>query len=270
MNQPPTRKQIRVPDFMALKGQRPIVMLTAYDYEGARCADAAEVDSILIGDSLGMVMLGHRSTIPVTMDDMICHASAVARAKPKALTIVDMPFMSFQVSVEQALTNAGRLIQQTGCETVKLEGGEREAEAIYRITQAGIPVCGHIGMTPQSVNSFGGNRLQGAEDYQAEQLLKDALAVQQAGAFAVVLELIPASLAKQITAKLAIPTIGIGAGRGCDGQVQVFHDVLGFGPARTRKHAKRYLEGRQLFTDAISQYVKETKAGDFPAEENEF
>lgn len=270
MNQLPIRQQIRVPDFVQLKGQRPIVMLTAYDFESARWADYAGVDSILIGDSLGMVVLGHRSTIPVTMEDMVRHASAVVRAKPKALTIVDMPFMSYQVSPQQALTNCGLMMQQTGCESVKLEGGVRVAESIYKVTQAGIPVCAHIGMTPQSVNSFGGHRLQGALEEQAQQLRQDAFAVQQAGAFAVVLELIPAELAIEITASLQIPTIGIGAGRGCDGQVQVLHDMLGFGPAKTRKHAKRYIEGRELMVDAISRYVQEVKSGDFPTEENEF
>ncbi|MHB1462870.1 MAG: 3-methyl-2-oxobutanoate hydroxymethyltransferase [Armatimonadota bacterium] len=269
-NQLPPRKLIRVPEFIALKGQRPIAMLTAYDFEAARWADEAGVDSILIGDSLGMVVLGHRTTIPVTLEDMVRHGAAVARAKPKALTILDMPFMSYQVSAEQALTNAGLLVQQSGCETVKLEGGVRCAEAIYKITQAGIPVCAHIGMTPQSVNSFGGNRVQGVPDQQAEQLRQDALAVQQAGAFAVVLELIPAALATEITTSLSIPTIGIGAGRGCDGQVQVLHDMLGFGPAKTRKHAKRYIEGRSLMVEAISRYVQEVTSGEFPTEENEF
>lgn len=264
------RKQIRVPEFMALKGQRPIAMLTAYDFEAARWADSAGVDSILVGDSLGMVVLGHRSTIPVTLEDMARHGAAVARAKPKALTIIDMPFMSYQVSTEQALTNCGLLVQQSGCECVKLEGGVRSADTIYKVTQAGIPVCAHIGMTPQSVNSFGGNRVQGTFDEQAQQLRQDALAVQEAGAFAVVIELIPADLASEITASLTIPTIGIGAGRGCDGQVQVIHDMLGFGPAKTRKHAKRYIEGRELMVQAISQYVKEVQSGEFPTEENEF
>lgn len=242
-----------------------IVMITAYDAAGARLVDAAGVDVILVGDSLGMTVLGHGSTLPVTMEDMVRHTAAVARAGTRALVVADMPFMSYQVSFEEALRNAGRLLAEAGAQAVKLEGGEPIADLVGVLTDAGIPVMGHVGLTPQSVNVFGGYKVQGRDEASAMRLVADCLALEAAGAFAVVLELVPAELAALISEELAIPTIGIGAGNGCDGQVQVFHDLLGMGEF-TPRHAKRYAEAGAAITRAVAAYAADVRSGAFPAE----
>jgi len=254
---------------MKVRGEK-IPMITAYDYTTARLADEAEIPLLLVGDSLGMVMLGHDSTIPVTMDDMVHHVKAVARGVKRSLVVGDMPFMSHQIDTSQALTNAARLVQEGGAHTVKLEGGEKVAETIRRIVDAGIPVMGHIGLTPQSVHAFGGYRVRGRNRREAVQLLRDAQAVEQAGAYAVVLELVPTSLAHFISQRLTIPTIGIGAGAGCDGQVQVLHDMLGLFTDFVPKHAKRFAFLAETIRTAFTQYAAEVKEGSFPAEEHSF
>ncbi len=247
--------------------RRPIVMVTAYDTPSARLCDEAGVDAILVGDSLGMVVLGHGSTLPVTMDDMLRHTAAVVRGTKRALAIADLPFMSFQVSAEDTLRNAGRFLVESGAAAVKLEGGMRVASTVRRLVDAGIPVMGHIGRTPQSVNQFGGYKVQAKESAAALELLDDAHALEDAGAFAVVLECIPAELAAMVSAELQIPTIGIGAGAGCDGQVQVYHDVLGMGEF-TPKHAKRYAEVGAVIRSAMEAYANEVRDGAFPADEH--
>jgi len=248
---------------MKRRGER-IPMMTAYDYPSARFVEAAGVPMILVGDSLGMVVLGYDSTLPVTMDDMVHHVKAVVRGTQKALVVADLPFMSYQASPEDALRNAGRLLQAAGAQAVKLEGGETLAATVQRLTQAGIPVQGHIGLTPQSVLQFGGYRIQGRSLEAAWQLLRDAQALEAAGAFSVVLEGVPAELAGMITRRVGIPTIGIGAGPQCDGQVQVFHDMLGLYPDFTPKHAKRYANLGQAVQDAVQAYAQEVREGGFP------
>lgn len=250
--------------------QEKIVMLTAYDATSARTAEAAGVPLLLVGDTLGMVVQGHDSTIPVTLDHMIYHCEIVTRVTQKAFVVGDMPFMSYTVSPEQAMTNAARLMQEGHVSCVKLEGGASIAPTIARIVKAGIPVMAHIGLTPQSVNQVGGFRVQGRDLEAARQLIRDADAVQAAGAFAVVLELVPASLAQLVTERLRIPTIGIGAGAGCDGQVQVFHDILGLFDAFLPRHARQYALMGELMRDAVKQYVSDVGDGVFPAEENSF
>ncbi len=258
-------------DLLEAKRQgRRVVMLTAYDYAMARLADAAGVDAILVGDSLGMVMLGHPTTLPVTMDVMVHHTRAVARAGTRALVIADMPFLSYQVSEDEAVRNAGRLVQEGGAAAVKVEGGGRVAALVERLTAAGIPVMGHLGMTPQSVHGFGGFRLQAKDAAAARKLLDDARTLEAAGAFALVLEVIPAEVAAAVSRELQIPTIGIGAGAGCDGQVQVLHDVLGLLGDFKPRHARRYLDGGQLITEALARYAEEVRGGAFPADENSF
>ena len=254
---------------MKSRGER-IPMVTVYDYTSARVADAAEIPVVLVGDSLGMVVLGYDSTIPVTMDDMVHHTKMVARGCRQALIIADLPFMTYQVDQGQALTNAARLLQEGGAQTVKLEGGEAVAETVHRIVQAGIPVMGHIGLTPQSVNAFGGFRVQGRLRAEAVQLLKDAQALQDAGAYSVVLELVPAPLARLITQRLTIPTIGIGAGPECDGQVQVLHDMLGLFTDFVPKHAKQYATLGDAMKQAFIDYAREVRDGDFPTEQQSF
>ena len=254
---------------MKAKGEK-IPVITAYDYPTARLADDAEFPIILVGDSLGMVVLGYDSTIPVTMDDMVHHTGAVARGANRALIVADMPFMSFQISSADALRNAGRLVQEGGAQSVKLEGGESVAEEVRRIVGLGIPVMGHVGLTPQSVHRFGGYRVQGKAREQAAQLLRDAQALEEAGAYAVVLELIPSPLARIITQRLTIPTIGIGAGPYCDGQVQVLHDMLGLYPDFVPKHTKQYLRLSELISDALRRYVQEVREGAFPTEKESF
>jgi len=245
------------------RGER-IVMLTAYDYPSAKIANAAGIPLLLVGDSLGMVVLGYDSTIPVTMDDMLHHVKAVVRGAKQALVVADMPFMSYQTGVADALRNAGRFIQEGGCQAVKLEGGERSAEAVKALVAAGIPVMGHLGLTPQSVNQMSGFRVQGKTPRAAVQLMNDAKVLEEAGAFSIVLESIPAPLAKVITERVAIPTIGIGAGPHCDGQVQVWHDILGLDADFTPKHARRYTNLAEAMQAAVARYAADVRSGFFP------
>lgn len=248
----------------------PITMLTAYDATSARLAESAEIPMILVGDTLGMVVQGHDSTIPVKLEHMIYHAEIVTRVTTKPFVVGDLPFMTYSISPEQALENSGKLMQQARVSAVKLEGGETMAPTIKRITNAGIPVMAHIGLTPQSVNQFGGFRVQGKQLEPARQLIRDAQAVQAAGAFAVVLELVPARLSALITEILDIPTIGIGAGVGCDGQVQVFHDILALFDDFIPKHTKRYVNLNEMMLTALQQYHAEVREGNFPTEANSF
>ncbi len=254
---------------MKRRGEK-IPMLTAYDYTTALLADAADIPIILVGDSLGMVVLGYESTIPVTLDNMIHHVKMVVRGSKNALVVADMPFMTYQIDPAQALGNAARLMQEGGAHTVKLEGGERIAPIVQRIVECAIPVMGHIGVTPQSVNALGGYRVRGRNLQEARQLLNDALALEAAGAYAVVLELVPTPLARLISQRLTIPTIGIGAGAGCDGQVQVLHDILGLFTDFVPKHAKQYANLAPVIKDAFSQYSQEVRAGSFPTEKESF
>jgi 3-methyl-2-oxobutanoate hydroxymethyltransferase len=254
---------------MKAKGQK-IPMVTAYDYTTARLVDAADIPIVLVGDSLGMVVLGYDSTIPVTMDDMVHHVKMVARGCQKALIVADLPFMSYQIDQAQALTNAARLLQEGGAQTVKLEGGESVAETVHRIVECGIPVMGHIGLTPQSVNAFGGYRVRGRQRKEAVQLLRDAKALEDAGAYAIVLELVPTPLAGLISQRLTIPTIGIGAGPQCDGQVQVLHDMLGLFNDFVPKHAKQYANLAETITDAFTRYSQEVRDGTFPTGKESF
>lgn len=262
-----SERPMTVPEFRAARerGLR-LTMLTCYDYTMARLLDAANVDAFLVGDSLGMVMQGHDNCLRVTLDEMVYHTRCVARGARRALVVGDLPFMSYQVSPQQAVASAGRLIQEGGAHAVKLEGGVRSAEQIAAITRADIPVMGHIGMTPQSVNRFGGFRVQRDE----AGLMEDAHAVEQAGAFAVVLECVPAELARRVTAAIRIPTIGIGAGEGCDGQVLVMHDALGLYPDLQPKFAKRFAELGAAVTEAARAYCDEVRAGTFPGPEHSF
>ena len=243
-----------------------IPAMTAYDFPTARLVDEAGIPVILVGDSLGNVVLGYESTVRVTMDEIIHHTKAVVRGASNALIVADMPFMTYSVSAEEALRNAGRLLQEGGAHAVKLEGGVPVAAAVKRITDAGIPVMGHLGLTPQSVNQLGGYRVQGRTLGEAQQMLEDAEALQDAGAFAVVLETVPGPLAAVITKRLRIPTIGIGAGAGCDGQVQVLHDVLGLG-TRLPKHAKLYADLSEVIASAMAEYADDVRSGRFPTEE---
>ena len=243
-----------------------IVMLTAYDYSTAKLVDEAGVPLILVGDSLGMVLLGYDSTIPVTMDVMIHHTKAVTRGAKQSLVIGDMPFMTYHTSISDALRNAARFLQEGGAQAIKLEGGVTVADTVKRIVECGIPVMGHIGLTPQSVHQLGGHKAQGKTPEAAERLLKDARALEQAGAFAVVLETVPAQLARLITEKISIPTIGIGAGPDCDGQVQVINDMLGMFSDFVPKHAKQYAKLAGTISSAISDYISEVKSGKFPTE----
>ena len=260
-----------VRDLARMKAQgEKIPMITAYDYTSARLANAAKIPVVLVGDSLGMVVLGHDSTLPVTMEDMIHHTKAVARGTKEALLVADMPFMSYQIDPAQAMANAGRLMQEGGAQSVKLEGGRQMAGTIRRIVDCGIPVMGHIGLTPQSVHAFGGYRVQGREIKEAEGLILDAEALQEAGAYALVLELVPAPLAELISRRLTIPTIGIGAGPGCDGQVQVLHDMLGLFTDFVPKHAKQYASLGQIIQEAFCQYAEEVRQGDFPTSKESF
>lgn len=254
---------------MKEKGEK-ISMLTAYDYSTAKLEDEAGVNSILVGDSLGNVILGYEDTISVTMEDMIHHGAAVARGASNALVIVDMPFMSYQTSVYDAVVNAGRLMKEGRAGAVKLEGGIEVCPQIKAIVEAGIPVCAHLGLTPQSINAFGGFKVQGKTESAAKKLLEDALAVQEAGAFAVVLEGIPKKLADLVTEKLTIPTIGIGAGNGCDGQVLVYQDLLGMFSDFTPKFVKRYANIGEIMKQAFRQYFEEIQSGVFPSEEHEY
>ena len=252
---------------MKQKGEK-IVMLTAYDYSTAKLVDEAGIPLILVGDSLGMVVLGYESTIPVTMEEMLHHTRAVVRGTKQAMVIGDMPFMTYHISVDDALRNAARFIQEGGAQAVKLEGGVTVAEKVRRIVECGIPVMGHIGLTPQSIHQFGGFKVQGKTPEAAARLLEDAWALEQAGAFSIVLETIPAQLARIITQKVSIPTIGIGAGIDCDGQVQIINDVLGSFTEFVPKHAKQYAKLTDIISKAVTQYYDEVKAGSFPTEKH--
>ena len=251
------------------KGQK-FPVLTAYDYPTARLVEEAGVPVILVGDSLGQVVLGYDSTVHVTMEEMLHHTKAVVRGTQRAMIVADMPFLSYNLDDAQALNNAGRFLQEAGAQAVKLEGGVRIADTVRRITQVGIPVMGHIGLTPQSVNQLGGYRVQGKTSAEADVLLEDALALEAAGAFSVVLELIPTSVAATISQRLTIPTVGIGAGVGCDAQVQVIHDMLGLNTDFVPKHAKRYATLGDATREAVAEYVAEVQAGAFPTEKESF
>jgi len=247
-----------------------IACLTAYDYSFASLLDRAEVDVVLVGDSLGMVIQGQDSTLPVTLEDMAYHCHCVSRGIKRALLVGDMPFMSYQTSPEQALESAGVLMQQGAAQMVKLEGGEVMADSVRFMVDRGVPVCGHLGLIPQSVHKLGGYRVQGRDAASAEQIRNDALALQQAGASLLVLEAVPAKLAKSITSELDIPTIGIGAGVDCDGQVLVLQDMLGIYPKPSPKFSRNFMQGADSIENAIKAYVAAVKAGDFPAKEHSF
>lgn len=260
------RKQRTAPDILAMKGGDKIAVLTAYDFPTARLADEAGADVILVGDSLGMVCLGLPDTLGVTMDHMLHHTAAVVRGVASALVVADMPFLSYQTGVAEAVANAGRFLQQAGARAVKLEGGAEFVPQVRAMLAAGIPVMGHIGLTPQQVARFGGFKAQGKTARAAKALLADARALAQAGCFALVLEAVPAELAEHITAEIAIPTIGIGAGPGCDGQVLVFHDVLGLCPGLRPGFVKQYADLWAPAREALSAYCREVRQGAFPAE----
>jgi 3-methyl-2-oxobutanoate hydroxymethyltransferase len=264
-------KKISILDLQEMKekGEK-ITMLTAYDYPTARILDECGVEVLLIGDSVGNVMMGTENTLPVTTDEIIYHTEAVVRARKRALVVADMPFMSYQVSVEQAKEEAGRLIKEGGAEAVKLEGGENMEDVIKSICDIDIPVMGHIGLTPQSVHRMGGYKVQGKEEKQREKLLADALAVERAGAFSVVLEAVPLSLAKEITQTLKIPTIGIGAGIHCDGQVLVVHDLLGLAGKFRPKFVKQYADLENEITKAVKKFLFEVKKEKFPTDKHSF
>jgi 3-methyl-2-oxobutanoate hydroxymethyltransferase len=267
----PDNEARTVPMLRACKsrGQK-LVMVTAYDAAFAKLADEAGADFILVGDSLGMVIQGQSDTLSVTLEEMIYHTRCVKRASARALVVTDLPFMSYQVSAKQALRSAGRVIKEGGAQAVKLEGGQPVLPAIRAIVAAGIPVVGHLGLTPQSVHAMGGFRVQARDDASAQQLERDALAIEEAGAFALVLEGIPAQLAAKVTARLMIPTIGIGAGPACDGQVLVMHDLLGLFSEFTPKFVKRYAELGQATLQAFSQYAAEVRDGTFPSAQHAF
>ena len=247
-----------------------ISALTAYDFITAQILDQAGIDIILVGDSLGNVFQGNETTLPVTMDEMIYHTKAVNKAVDRAMVIVDMPFMSYQLSIDEGFRNAGRIMKETSASGVKLEGGERVAETIMKITQAGIPVMGHIGLTPQSIHQFGSYRERGRSKEEADEILKDSKKIQEAGAFAIVLEKIPASLAKQVTEQLSIPTIGIGAGVNCDGQILVTPDLLGLNVDFHPRFVRKYLNLAQEMNGAVKKYIEDIKKSDFPSEEESY
>ena len=264
-----TRKKISTLTFRQKKERgEPIAVLTGYDYPTALALDQAGIDAILVGDSLGMVVLGYENTLPVTMEEMLHHCRAVARGARTALLIGDMPFMSYQVSKEEAVQNAGRFLQQGGMEAVKLEGGRERLDAIRAILGAGIPVMGHLGLTPQSVNLLGGFRPQGRTAIAAGRLLEDALLLEEAGCFSLVLESVPARLAEMISKRLAIPTIGIGAGAGCDGQVLVSHDILGLFDRFTPKFVRQYADLHTAMQTAFTSYIADVQNRNFPAQEH--
>ncbi|MCX5898761.1 MAG: 3-methyl-2-oxobutanoate hydroxymethyltransferase [Proteobacteria bacterium] len=264
-------RKVTILDLQKMKdsGEK-ITMLTAYDYPTARMLDESGVDVLLIGDSVGNVMMGYENTLPVTIDDMVYHTRAVAKARKRALVVADMPYMSYQVSIEEARRNAGRLIQQGGAEAIKLEGGENMEAVIKALSEVDIPVMGHIGLTPQSIHRMGGYKVQGKEERQWQKLLADALAVERAGAFSVVLEAIPHELAKEITATLHIPTIGIGAGVNCDGQVLVINDVLGLSGSFRPKFVKQYVQLEPIIKKAVQEFINEVKDEKFPTKAQSF
>jgi 3-methyl-2-oxobutanoate hydroxymethyltransferase len=260
-------QQITVPQFAAMKAAgRKITMLTAYDYAMASLVDSAGIEGILVGDTLSMVVQGHSTTLPVTLEEMIYHAEMVGRAVRHALVVVDMPFPSFHLGIYKAIENAGRILKKTRCQAVKLEGGVEQAEIISALVSAGIPVMGHCGLRPQSIHQLGGYRVQRDE----RQLLADAQAIEISGAFAMVLECIPAATAAKITASVRIPTIGIGAGVGCDGQILVLHDMLGLNAGHVPRHVKSFANLKQTVVDAVVQYRDEVRDSKFPGEEHAF
>jgi len=263
--------KVTILDFKRKKNNgEKITMLTAYDYPMAKLVDAAGIDVVLVGDSLGMTVLGYDSTTYVTMEDMIHHCKAVRRGVKRAFLIGDMPFMSYQASCEDAVRNAGRFVKEAGCEAIKIEGGREVVSRVEAIDDAGIPVLGHIGLTPQSANKLGGYKVQGKDAQTAKKLLTDAIALEKAGCFALILECIPAKLAKKITEKLRIPTIGIGAGRYCSGQVLVTHDLAGYFDKFVPKFVKKYADISPLILDAVVKFKQETESGSFPGEEHSF
>ncbi|MEJ5300824.1 MAG: 3-methyl-2-oxobutanoate hydroxymethyltransferase [Thermodesulforhabdaceae bacterium] len=263
-------KKVTVPDVMAAKGQRKLTMVTAYDYATAVWIDRSGIDMILVGDSLAMVMLGHEDTLSVGMDEMIHHTRAVTRAVKRALVIGDMPFMSYQASVEQAVINAGRFLKEGRAQAVKLEGGASVIEQVRAIVKAGIPVQGHLGLTPQSIAQLGGFKVQGKNAETAKRLIDDALALADAGCFSIVLELIPAPIAERITEAVPVPTIGIGAGSKCDGQVLVFHDMVGLFDRFVPRFVKQYVHLGQKIVEVLEQYRREIEEGIFPGPEHSF
>ncbi|MET3682316.1 3-methyl-2-oxobutanoate hydroxymethyltransferase [Alkalibacillus flavidus] len=250
--------------------ETPITMVTAYDFPSSKVCESAGADLILVGDSVGMVMLGYSSTIKVTVDDMIHHGKAVRRGAPNTHTIVDMPFMSFNISVEDTLRDAKRMFQEIEPDALKIEGGQELVPTVTKLTQAGIPVVGHIGLTPQTVNVLGGYRVQGRSEAEAKQLIEDAKALEDAGAIAIVLECVPAPLATKLTEELAIPTIGIGAGNQCDGQVLVYHDLLQYGVSRLPKFVQAYANLDEVAVEAVSQYVLDVKEKNFPTDDHAY
>ncbi len=281
--------RVTVPAFVSRKGERPLVVVTAYDAAQARLADAAGVDAVLVGDSLGMVTLGHETTLPVTLDDMVRHTQAVsrgvsarrtpagrapspedaARGARHALVIADLPFGTYGASIEEGVRNGARLLSEGSAQAVKLEGsGPVLLETVRRLVAIGVPVMGHLGMTPQSVHQFGGFRVQGTTQAAGDALIDDARALVEAGVFGIVLEIIPAALAARVTQTVPVPTIGIGAGPGCDGQVQVLHDLIGLSPGPVRKHARRYVEAGRLIQNALAEYAADVRARRFPTDEN--
>jgi 3-methyl-2-oxobutanoate hydroxymethyltransferase len=265
------RKKITPVDVQAMKNERKkITMLTAYDYPMALLEDRAGIDIILVGDSLGMTVLGYENTIPVTMDEMIHHTKAVTRGAKYALVIGDMPFMSYNTSEREAILNAGRFIKEGGADAVKLEGGASVKDVVRAIVRAGIPVMGHIGLTPQTISMLGGFKVQGKDAQAAQRIIDDALLLEDAGAFSVVLEAIPAPISKKVTERLKIPTIGIGAGIDCDGQVLVVHDMLGLFDRFTPKFVKRYANLSELMLKAFASYKEEVLKGEFPTDEHSF
>lgn len=247
-----------------------ITMLTCYDYPSALIMDSCGIDIMLVGDSVGVVFAGYENTLPVTMEEMLYHTRAVVRSNPKALVVTDMPFMSYQVSIDDARFNAGRMLKDGGAAAVKIEGGVNVAATIEALVAIDIPVVGHIGLTPQSIHRMGGYRVQGKQQEQADRIIEDAVAVEEAGAFAIVLEGMPRSLASRITERLTIPTIGIGAGPCCDGQVLVIHDILGLCEKYSPKFVKKYADARALISAAVSAYIGDVKSGAFPMDEHSF
>ena len=254
---------------MKARGEK-IPMMTAYDYTSGKLLEQAGIPLMLVGDSLGMVVLGYDSTVPVTMDDMLHHIKTVVRGTEKAHIVGDLPFMSYHAEVSEAIRNAGRILKEGGAQSVKLEGGQEMAETVNRIVKSGIPVMGHVGLTPQSVNQLGGYRVQGKTISDAIRLMEDTRALEEAGAYAVVLECVPDALAQMITDRLSIPTIGIGAGAGCDGQVQVLHDFLGLFTDFLPKHARRYANLAETIQDAASQYISDVHLGEFPTDKESY
>jgi 3-methyl-2-oxobutanoate hydroxymethyltransferase len=254
---------------MKIQGEK-ITVLTAYDYGMASILDESDIDIILVGDSLGNVVLGYENTIPVTMEDMLHHTKAVSRASQNALIVADMPFLSYQISPETALANAGRFLKEANAQAVKLEGGQEQAETVHKITCAGIPVMAHLGLTPQSIHQLGGYKVQGKKEDDAEKMMRDAKSLEDAGAFSVVLECVPEKLAAEITHSLSIPTIGIGAGVSCDGQVLVINDMLGMYERMTPKFVKKYANLNLEIRNAVKAYISEVKQGKFPDSEHSF